>query len=111
MTFQEQKTLFLALGMIYQALGMPAPRKNPQRAAALLLERGRFPVPTHLILGRRVFLMSDVEKLALRLGNDEGMDPPAADRSAATQRRGRGRPSNADLAARAASLSKEVGHD
>lgn len=83
-------------------LALPQPAK-PDQAAGLLIARHRFPLPTVLVLGRRMVLVSDIHAFvdALR------PLPPAVHEA---PRRRRGRPTNAEVAARrAAALTAEKG--
>lgn len=88
-------------------LGLPPP-VNPKQAAALAMCRGRFPLPTLLIMGRRMVRVADILSFA------QGFDPTPPQSKTEDDTpppRKRGRPSNAELAARASALAGEVAHD
>lgn len=57
------------------------------------LNQGRFPVPTHLIGGKRVVKVADLQAFVAGLGIDCANDPSnESPESAPTPKRGRGRP-------------------
>lgn len=85
-------------------LGLPPPAK-PDQAAGLQIARHRFPLPTVLVMGRRMVLVADIHAFI------DGLRPPAATGPRDPSLPKRGRPSNAELAARAASLVEGVSHD
>lgn len=85
-------------------LALPLPAK-PDQAAGLLIARHRFPLPTVLVMGRRMVLVSDIHAFV------DGLRPAPPTILEAPRRR-RGRPTNAEVAARrAAAQGREVGHD
>lgn len=86
-------------------LGLPMPM-NPAQAASIAMCRGRFPLPTLLIMGRRMVRVSDILKFAE--GGAGAAVPPLPDASPGKKR---GRPSKAELAARAVAQAGKVDHD
>jgi len=85
-------------------LGMPRPAK-PDQAAGLQIARHRFPLPTVLVMGRRMVRVCDIHAFI------DGLRPQVEPISQLPPRPKRGRPSNAELAARAAAVQAEVGRD
>lgn len=71
-------------------LGLPAPLK-PNQAARLLLARGRYPLPTVLVMGRRMVRVDEIHHYIDSLQPSNEPQPQAP-------RRRRGRPSNAEIA-------------
>lgn len=94
-------------------LGIPLPL-NPKQAASLVLCRGRFPLPTVLIMGRRMVRIADILAFAQGIVTTPPPGPPPRpepDLNGPLKRK-RGRPSNAEVAARRADeLGDGVGHD
>jgi len=90
-------------------LGLPPPQ-NPQSSAAQLLTRRRFPLPTMLVCGRRMVKVADILSFAMSSGVAGAPALPAS-AAGSEPRRGRGRPSKAELATRAAARGREVGHE
>jgi len=85
-------------------LGLPTPM-NPAQAASIAMCRGRFPLPTLLIMGRRMVRVSDILKFA-----EGAAGAPVPTSPNASPGRKRGRPSKAELAARVTARG-EAGHD
>ena len=83
------------------ALGLRPVPLHPHQAASLAFHRGTFPLPTVKVMGRRMVRVADI--LAFAQGE---MQQPVAANEVTRARSGkrRGRPSKADLAARAAAL-------
>lgn len=93
-------------------LGLPAPQK-PDQAARLLIARGRYPLPTVLVLGRRMVVVDQIHQYIDGL-KPQPLPQPSNEPPPQAPRRRRGRPSNAEVAARraaAAGQDREVGHD
>lgn len=87
-------------------LALPLPL-HPVAAARLRLARGTYPLTTTRVGGRRMVRVADIRDFASGRVVAEPPPPPAA-------RRGPGRPTKAELAAREAAQKKkdgEVGHD
>jgi hypothetical protein len=82
-------------------LNQPAP-SNPAQAASLRIARGRFPVPTVLVGGRRMVRVEDIHKYIASLASVP--EPVRQETIAANvpERRGRGRPSNSEIEVRRA---------
>lgn len=105
-TFNARGRLFVTPAQALfcpEFLGLPQPQ-NPESAAAQLLSRGRFPLPTLLVCARRMVRVADILEFARASGAVVTRQDDAA------PRRKRGRPSRAELAARAAAIG-EVGHE
>ena len=86
-----------------ELLGLRPPL-NPDNAATQLMTRGRFPLPTLLVCGRRMVRVVDIVAFA------QGELAPPCDVAGNVPRR-RGRPSNATLAARTAAAKGEAGRE
>jgi len=85
-------------------LGLRPPAK-PDQAAALQIARHRFPIPTVLVMGRRMVLVADIHDFI------DGLRPPTAPEPRNPALRKRGRPRKADLAIRAGAAAQGVGND
>lgn len=84
-------------------LGLPAPG-NPEKAAALRIARHRFPLPVVKVNGRNMVLVEDIHRFIDSLRSDDPLPVQAP-------RRRRGRPTNAEVAARrAAERTGELRH-
>lgn len=79
-------------------LGLPAPLK-PNQAASLLLARGRYPLPTVLVMGRRMVRVDEIHHYIDSLQPSNEPQPQAP-------RRRRGRPRM-----EMAEAGGEVGHE
>ena len=82
-------------------LNQPAPL-NPVQAASLRIARGRFPVPTVLVGGRRMVRVEDIHRYIASLEPVPGPVPQQATAANVPERRGPGRPSNIEIEARRA---------